>query len=298
MTEPTTTALPGVETFVIAPEGLGVRLRISIARPSTPAFGPAPADASVVYVTDADYCFGTVVEAARMGCYAGEVGAAVIVGIGYADERGDYGFVGRRRGLDFYRGPRRRLDIPGGGALELGGAETFLAALGDTVVPEVERRAPGTADARRILLGMSAGGHFAAFVLMTRPELFSGYAMLSPALVDFPPSPGDEQMVAAVRALPAGAIPAGTAVFLSAGAREEEPGEPLAAASIIGNAYRMRAALAAHGVSTELAVLPDETHISVLGAAVTRALRFLLPPRDAPSWQAALAGRDGPADEA
>jgi predicted alpha/beta superfamily hydrolase len=66
-------------------------------------------------------------------------------------------------------------------------------------------------------------------------------------------------------------------VFLSAGAREEEPGEALAAASIISNAYRMRAALTAHGVSTELALFADETHISVLGVAITRALRFLAP---------------------
>jgi predicted alpha/beta superfamily hydrolase len=241
-----------------------------------------------VYVTDADYCFGTVVEAARMGHYAGEVGAAVIVGIGYAEERGDYSFVGHRRALDFYRGPRRSLDIPGFGTLELGGADAFLAALLDTIVPEVERRAPETVDARRILFGMSAGGHFAAFVVTQRPKAFVGYAMMSPALLDFPPMPGDEQLVEAVRALPSGAIPTGTVVFLSAGAREEEPGEAVSAASIISNVYRMRTALTQHDVSTELAVFADETHISVLGASVTRALRFLVPSQGAQTWQDAL----------
>jgi len=270
-------AIPGVESFVVTPEGLGVRLRISIARPPTPGIATAASAPSVIYVTDADYCFGTVVEAARMGYYAGELGSVVVVGIGYADERGDYAFVGRRRGLDFYRGPRRSIEIPGFGTLELGGAEAFLSALLDTVAPEVDRRLPETAGARRILFGMSAGGHFAAYVLAQRPDAFQGYAMISPALIDFPPAPGDEQMVEAVRAMPPGAIPSDTAVFLSAGAREEEPGESTAAASIIGNAYRMRAALAAHDVSTELALFADETHISVLGAAVTRALRFLAP---------------------
>jgi len=270
-------AILGVESFVVAPDGLGASLRISIARPSTRAMAATTAATAVIYVVDADYCFGTVVEAARMGRQGGEVGPAVIVGIGYAEERGDYGFVDRRRGLDFYRGPRRSIEIPGFGALELGGAEAFLAALLDVVAPEVDRRLPETVGARRILFGMSAGGHFAAYVLTQRPDAFQGYAMMSPALIDFPPAPGDEQMVEAVRALPAGAIPPGTAVFLSAGAREEEPGEALAAASIISNAYRMRAALAAHGVSTELALFADETHISVLGTAITRALRFLAP---------------------
>jgi len=107
--------------------------------------------------------------------------------------------------------------------------------------------------------------------------------MMSPALIDFPPSPGDEKMIEAVRGLPVGTIPSGTAVFLSAGAREEEPGEPVSAASIISNAYRMRTALAAHKVSTELALFADETHISVLGAAITRALRFLVPSQRAQS---------------
>jgi hypothetical protein len=277
MPETPISAIPGVESFVVTPHGLGAGLRISIARPSTPAIAATAGALSVVYVTDADYCFGSVVEAARMGCYAGEVGPAIIVGIGYAEERGDYAFVGRRRGLDFYRGPPRSVEIPGFGTLELGGAEAFLAALLDTVAPEVNRRAPEAAGARRILFGMSAGGHFAAYALTQRPDAFQGYAMMSPALVDFPPAPGDEQMVEAVRALPTGSIPAGTAVFLSAGAREEEPGEALAAASIISNAYRMRAALTAQGVSTELALFADETHISVLGVAITRALRFLAP---------------------
>jgi predicted alpha/beta superfamily hydrolase len=288
MTENQISALPGIESFVVEPEGLGTALRISIARPSPAAIAAAGGKLSVIFLTDADYAFGTAVEAARIGQYAGEVGPAAIVGIGYAEERGDYAFVGMRRGLDFYRGPRRAMDMPGAGTLELGGAGAFLAALLDTVAPEVERRFPEAAGARRLLFGMSAGGHFAAHALTRRPDAFAAYAMMSPAFVDFPPAPGDEQMVEAVRALPSGFIPPGTAVFLSAGSREEEPGEPLAAASIIGNAYRMRAALTAHGVSTELCLFEGETHISVLGAAITRAIHSLVPAPGAPSWQAAL----------
>lgn len=117
--------------------------------------------------------------------------------------------------------------------------------------------------------------------------------MISPALTDFPPTTGDERMIEAVRAFSVGAIPSGTAVFLSAGSREEEPGEPLAAASIISNAYRMRSALAAHGVATALAVFADETHISVLGASISRALRFLVPGQNPASWQSALAETAG-----
>jgi predicted alpha/beta superfamily hydrolase len=290
MSEHQTSALPGIESFIVEPAGLGTALRISIARPSPAAI--AHRELTVIYLTDADYAFGTAVEAARMGQYAGEVGPVAIVGIGYADEQGDYTFVGMRRGLDFYRGPRRSMDIPGAGTLQLGGADAFLTALLDTVVPEVELRFPALTGARRLLFGMSAGGHFAAHVLTQRPEAFAAYAMMSPALVDFPPRPGDEQMVEAVRALPPGSIPPGTQVFLSAGSREEEPGEPLAAASIISNVYRMRTALAAHGATPELSLFEGETHISVLGAAITRALHVLVPASGTLEWQAALAASD------
>lgn len=288
MSEQQTSALPGIESFVIDDAGLGAALRISIARPMGGADAAGGGEISVVFLTDADYAFGTAVEAARIGQYAGEVGPVAIVGIGYAEESGDHAFVGARRGLDLYRGPRRSMEIPGAGTLEFGGADAFLAAILDKVAPEVERRLPQAAGARHLLFGMSAGGHFAAHVLARKPCAFAGYALMSPALVDFPPVPGAEQLVEAVRALPPGSIPDGTAVFLSAGSREEEPGEPLAAASIIGNLYRMRAALSAQGAATTLCLFEGETHISVLGAAVTRAIHTLVPAPGAPSWQDAL----------
>ena len=279
MTRSAPSAIAGVETFVLHPDGLGTGLRISIARPSDRWGRGAPAGPlSVVFLTDADYAFGTVVEASRLGQFGAEVGPMIVVGIGYADEHGDYAFVEQRRNIDFFRGPRHSFEVPGLGSLEIGGADAFLAALLDTVAPEVERRAPETAGARRVLIGMSAGGHFAAHVLTQRPDAFQGYALLSPALFDPWPAPGDEQLVEAVRALPSGSILPDTTVFLSAGGREEEPGNPLADGAIISNVYRMRAALAAHGVRTELAVFADETHNSALGVGATRALRFLVPP--------------------
>lgn len=288
MSEQHTSALPGIETFILDDREIGTALRVSIARPMAGAVAAAGAELSVIFLTDADYAFGSAVEAARMGQYAGEIGPVAIVGMGYAKESGDHAFVGMRRGLDLYRGPRRSMEIPGFGTLELGGADAFLAAILDRVAPEVERRFSEATGARRLLFGMSAGGHFAAHVLTRRPGAFAGYALMSPALVDFPPVPGAEQLVEVVRAMPPGSIPDGTAVFLSAGSREEEPGEPLAAASIIGNLYRMRAALSAQGATTTLCLFEGETHISVLGAAITRAIHTLVPAPGAPCWQSPL----------
>lgn len=286
MTGPSPDAIPGVETFLIRPQGLDVELRVSIGRPARPAFGAATQDRlAVFYVTDADYCFGTVLETARMGAYAGETAPAVVVGIGYADEPGDYSFNGVRRGTDFYGGPKRSFEVPGFGSLQLGGADDFLAALLGEIFPEVERREPRIDPGRRFLFGTSAGGHFAAYALCKAPQAFAGYAMMSPNLRNWPPVPGEETMLDLVAAMPAGSIPAEVRVFLSAGELEEEPGEPLAAAAIITNIHRLRTVLTGHGVETRLVTFPGETHISVCGAAISRAVRYLAPSTAQANWQ-------------
>ncbi|WP_411339218.1 alpha/beta hydrolase-fold protein [Sphingopyxis sp. J-6] len=289
----------GIETFVIEPPGLGTALRISIARAIQPAVGASDDPTAVVYVTDADYMFGTVVDAVRVGSLGGELAPAVVVGIGYAEEKGDLAFVSTRRFLDFYRGPRRSFSAGAYGSFEFGGADAFLAALRDHVIAAVEGHVAGIDPARRILLGMSAGGHFASYAMAEAPELFQGYALMSPMLVDpqslvegaLPQAAGDPVMVRLIEDLPA--LPTGLRAFLSAGALEEDPGTMFADFAIISNALRMRAALARHGVETRFTQFPDETHGSVTGAAIGRALQFLLPPVEGkPDWQAALAASE------
>jgi predicted alpha/beta superfamily hydrolase len=296
-------AMPGIETFTIEPPGLGVVLRISIARPVKPAVGYLPDGLNaVVYTTDADYIFGTVVDAARIGSFGGDLAPAVIVGIGYAEENGDLRFVSQRRFLDFYRGPLRSFDAGAYGSFEFGGADAFLAALRDYVIAKVEQHVSGIDPARRVLLGTSAGGHFASYALAQDPGLFQGYALMSPMLVDpqspvggaLTRSPGDGVMVRLIEDLPSGALPSGLRVFLSAGEREEDPGTMFADFAIVSNALRMRAALARHGVLTEFVQFAGETHGSVTGSAIRRALQFLLPTvASKPDWQTALAATSG-----
>jgi predicted alpha/beta superfamily hydrolase len=287
----------------VEPPGLGVGLRISIAQAVKPAIGSdSLGHTGVVYTTDADYLFGTVVDAARLGSFGGDLAPSVVVGIGYADETGDLEFVSKRRFLDFYRGPRRRFDAGAYGSFEFGGADVFLTALRDFVIAKVEQRLPMIDPQRRVLLGTSAGGHFAAYVLAQDPGLFQGYALMSPMLVDpqsptdgeLTPSAGAGAMVRLIEDLPSGALPSGLRVFLSAGEDEENPGTMFAAFAINSNLLRMRTALARLGAETELKQFAGETHGSVTGAAISRALRFLLPPVVLKTdWQAALANTAG-----
>ena len=282
-------AIPRLETFILEPPGLGTALRISIAQPVMPVLAAtSDAPVAVIYATDADYHFGTVIDAARMGAYSSDVAPAVIVGIGYAEENGDLDFVSSRRFLDFYSGERRSFDAGAYGRFEFGGADAFLAALRDHVIPFVEKHVPRIDPARRVLLGTSAGGHFATYAMAKDPTLFSAYALMSPVLVN-PQDPADDVLVRMIAELPEDHIPAATRIFLSAGSLEEEPGTMFAHLAINGNARRLCAVLAQRGLAADYVEFADETHVSVNGAAINRALRLVLPVTSKPDWQAALA---------
>lgn len=283
--------MPGVQTYIMHPPGFDVALRLSIAPPVKPILPPSHIyPETVVYATDADFGFGTVVEAARIAIMGGAIAPATVVGIGYADETGDLDFTAKRRVKDFYRGSPRSMDSGPYGTFELGGADAFLAALKDHVIPAVERKISANTPLHRILLGTSAGGHFAAHALMTEPKLFQGVAMMSPMLIDLAPEgdgidkarSGLGELVQDMEALASQAFPSGLRIFLSAGEFEEDPQDMSDHFTIISNALRMRSALARRGAVTALKQFEGENHGSVLGAAISRALRFLLPPGDAP----------------
>ena len=61
-----------------------------------------------------------------------------------------------------------------------GGAPEYLAFIEQELFPHIERRYR-TNTTKRILAGHSLGGSFGAWVLMTKPELFSGYILTSPS---------------------------------------------------------------------------------------------------------------------
>lgn len=64
-------------------------------------------------------------------------------------------------------------------APQAGGAERFLAFLGDELVPHLERQYRLTP--MRVLIGHSLAGEFALYALARRPELFLGYIVMEPS---------------------------------------------------------------------------------------------------------------------
>ena len=60
-----------------------------------------------------------------------------------------------------------------------GGAEKFLAFLGNELIPWVQRSY--RADSTRVLVGHSLGGLFALYAIAQRPELFTGWILMEPS---------------------------------------------------------------------------------------------------------------------
>ncbi|MCZ8369741.1 MAG: alpha/beta hydrolase-fold protein [Porphyrobacter sp.] len=129
----------------------------------------------VVYVTDADYGFPVVRAIGRRMNGAGpRVEEFILVGLSYG--KGEDPMASRRR--DYTPTARGASDAPAG-ALH-GQSLRYRDYLRDAVFPLIESRFR-TMPERRVYIGHSYGGLLGAQILMTQPEMFSGYVLGSPS---------------------------------------------------------------------------------------------------------------------
>jgi len=127
----------------------------------------------VVYMTDGYWCFALINALYSPLVYDRVVPEFIIVGIGYAGENLDYGKL-------------RQWDLSPvelGHGVPSGHAAEFLAVFEKEFIPFVEREYRAD-PAHRVLGGASLGGLFSLYAMYTKPELFSGYIAVSPAVGD------------------------------------------------------------------------------------------------------------------
>ena len=122
----------------------------------------------VLYVLDGDEYAQAAAAAVATLSASGRIPEMLVVGIGGGD-----------RGLD-YTPALRRTTQPPPGATAHGGADSFLRALRDEIVPLVERR--HRASAMRVVAGHSLGGLLAMHAVAAGPPLFRGYLTMEPSL--------------------------------------------------------------------------------------------------------------------
>ena len=278
----------------------GETFRVSLWKPRAP---PPPGGYPVFLVTDGGPNFGVAVLAAG-SAGDGPLGPVVVVGVGYPPGGPLPAGLRRLRNLTPPTAPDK---LPQGfpprtptGGPTFGGSDLFFRFLSEELGPWIRAQAPVNPQ-RFALFGHSVGGLFALEVLFKHPTAFQTVIAASPSIwwADKAVLLGEPGFEAAVRA--------GTAqprVLITVGAREEtldevalppgRPREEMAALAVgmaqVKNARALGAQLAAvkggPGYASRLVVFDDETHASVIPAAISRGLRFFLAPSPPPAGAA------------
>jgi predicted alpha/beta superfamily hydrolase len=140
----------------------------------------------VIYVLDGNGMFGAAQEIARLLAMGGEIPHAYVVGIGYAVDNGFAGVLGKRyrdytptKGGEVEASALKQFDATGN--IAPGGGPEFLRVLREEIKPGIEAAYPvDPADAT--IAGASLGGLFPSWVLLTQPETFQRYVIISPSI--------------------------------------------------------------------------------------------------------------------
>lgn len=156
------------ETFTVSSETLGRDFHVYVRLPQ----GYADSDCRwpVVYILDGGILFPMLAPLHFMMEIDEIAPPAVLVGISY----GGLGFAnGNYRSTD-YTAPADEPDY-------YGGAVAYQAFLADELIPRINRDFR-VDHARSLVLGQSLGGQFTLLTALNRPELFSAYLSINPAL--------------------------------------------------------------------------------------------------------------------
>lgn len=246
-----------------------------------PPTEPPPGGFPVLYLLDGNSVFGTAVDAMRVAGSRGagmEPSPAIVVAIGYPTDRP---FDLARRTRDYT--PPAAVGAPAG----TGGADAFLAFLETELKPEVERRFR-IDRGRQTLFGHSYGGLFVLHALFTHPDGFQRYVAASPSIwwQDKAVLHSERRFTEAPTADAASRSllitvgewelppPAGTVVDPAHDERRRQ-------ARVVENARELAerlTMLAPRGLAVEFVMFADETHGSVIGPAVGRAVRVAIRP--------------------
>lgn len=248
-------------------------------------YDPAPDNRSakaVIYMTDANANFDTMVEALNdwLRNNQNNADSAVIVGIGYSDTTS----IMQARGLDLTNTPSDVL-LPQG----FGGDAQFRRFLLEQAKPWVSANY-NIDPARETLFGHSFGGLFAIRTLIETPDAFDAYIGASTSLWWGEKSLLRQELGALserpnVQSRPRVLLTVGELEEISAiaDARPElaVDAPPLlpgfAARAQITDAMQLKNRLTGiHGIPTKLIVIEGEGHMSVVPAAISKAIPFAL----------------------
>ena len=131
----------------------------------------------VVYLLDADKSFGMAKDIHDWLIRFDEIPELIIVGIAYGEGTSQWW---QKRVRD-YSPTKDSTQVWGDWPLA-GGGEDFLQFIAQELIPFIDTSFRTQANDRTIV-GLSLGGLFAAYALLTQPELFLRYVVIAPAFL-------------------------------------------------------------------------------------------------------------------
>ena len=174
-----TTTMQGLfdaEFFDIDSGIVGDTFRIFVGKPATiqqDAIYP------VIFALDGNVAFSSLLGTQRMLTQGGEVPASFVVGIGYPGETLMESMSNRNR--DYAPTEPGENEARALGALVPAGGPAFLEFIQKELMPTLSERYPVDV-ANSTVQGISLGGLFATWVLLTKPTTFQRYILGSPAI--------------------------------------------------------------------------------------------------------------------
>lgn len=284
----------GIEQWDMTSRFTGRTYRIYVAAPPSAAPKP-PGGYPVVYVNDGDFEFHTAAEAMLMQSVSLEIKAAYIVGIGYGK---GWEYASRARCADLTPTPPDPATLAAMQASPVtkgapwGEASLYHRFMTEELRPRIEAAYPvDPKDA--ILWGHSFGGLFGVHVLFNHPEAYRTFSINSPSInlndgAVLKDEPKLAVPVASGKVAPRILFTAGEYeekladyVKMRPGVTREQTQAMLTAFGMISHARalgeRIKALRAPAPLDVQTIVFEGETHLSVIPAAMSRALRFALP---------------------
>jgi hypothetical protein len=249
--------IPNTERYLMKSAVNGVEYQIDVALPA--GYASSSRRYPTFVMLDGNLEFSYLVDTYRLFRIEGRIPELILVGIGYPED--DPSIF-----TPAYHANRSRDYTPtadSGAMSGTGHALEFLRFVETELLPMVERRYRADSTDRG-LGGHSLGGLFTTYTLLTKPRLFHRYWLGSPSLW------WDKQVTFTLvdSAAKGAERPTGRA-FLTVGSDESAlmvpPMERMAA--------RLKAAFP--GLAVGSMVFPGETHMTVYGGSLSRALRFL-----------------------
>ncbi|TXD50365.1 MULTISPECIES: alpha/beta hydrolase [unclassified Polaribacter] len=221
----------------------------------------------VLYVLDGLYYFPTINQARETIGWGGKLKDLIIVGLSSGINNTDW-FINRT--LDYTTSvstsDAKRYEKGNGlgeGTIKSGGAAKFLKVLKAEIIPFVDKHYKTNAD--RGIAGHSFGGLFASYCLMNLPTLFSKYSINSPSFWW-----DNEKLLLETKSKLAEYENFEIDIFISVGGAES--------ASIMPQTVQFYYDLKEFknkGINLEWKIFEDETHFSVVPAALSRTLSVL-----------------------